>query len=66
MEVGTKQLGAGKMKESEEFFQKSYDAYCMFWSLVLDIGSNKTDEVRERTERLDNALIGDVIDCCKE
>jgi len=66
MEVGTKQLGAGKMKESEAFFQKSYDAYCMFWALVLDIGTSKTDDVKKRTERLDNALIGDVIDCCKE
>lgn len=54
------------MKESEEFFQKSYDAYCMFWALVLDIGTGKTDDVKNRTERLDNALIGDVIDCCKE
>ena len=54
------------MKESEEFFQKSYDAYCMFWALVLDIGTNKAEDIKERTERLDNALIGDVIDCCKE
>lgn len=67
MEVGTKQLGAWKMKESEEFFQKSYDAYCMFWSLVLDIGwSEKVDTIRDRSKNLDHALIGDVIDCCKE
>lgn len=67
MEVGTKQLGAGRLKESEEFFQKSYDAYCMFWALVLDIGgSEKTDIVQDRVKNLDHALIGDVIDCCKE
>lgn len=67
MEVGTKQLGAGKLKESEEFFQKSYDAYNMFWALVLDIGgTDKVDTIKERTSKLDYALIGDVIDCCKE
>ncbi len=67
MEVGTKQLGAGRLKESEEFFQKSYDAYCMFWALVLNIGGEgKIDDAKDRAKKLDNVLIGDVIDCCKE
>jgi hypothetical protein len=38
----------------------------MFWALVLDIGTGKTDDIKNRTDRLDNALIWDVIDCCKE
>jgi hypothetical protein len=37
MEVGTKQLGKGNSKEAQEFFEKAYRLYSLFWAINLDL-----------------------------
>ena len=44
MEVGTKLLGVDKKEEAYEFFNKSYNFYCLFWGLNID-NATKTDEM---------------------
>ena len=44
MEVGTKQLGAGKKEEAYDFFDKAYELYSLFWGLnmkLLNVGDIK-------------------------
>lgn len=46
MEVGTKQLGSGKKEDAQEFFQKSYDLYGMFWALNMNlIGTSDINDI---------------------
>jgi tetratricopeptide (TPR) repeat protein len=40
-EVGTKLLKEGKTKEAEEYFDKAYNLYNMFWALNLDMVDKK-------------------------
>jgi hypothetical protein len=40
-EVGTKLLKEGKQKEAEEYFDKAYNLYNMFWALNLDMVDKK-------------------------
>src|SRR5450830_1814291 len=35
MEVGTKALGRGQTKEAEDFFEKAYNLYSLFWGINL-------------------------------
>ena len=37
MEVGTKQLSLGNKKEAYELFDESYNLYCMFWGLNMNM-----------------------------
>lgn len=37
MEVGTKQLSLGNKKEAYELFEESYNLYCMFWGLNMNM-----------------------------
>lgn len=37
MEVGTKQLSMKNTKDAYDLFDKSYELYCMFWGLNLNI-----------------------------
>lgn len=37
MEVGTKQQSMGNLKEAYELFNQSYDLYCLFWGLNMNI-----------------------------
>lgn len=37
MEVGTKQLSLGNKKEAYELFDQSYELYCMFWGLNMNM-----------------------------
>ena len=41
LEVGTKQLGMGRKEEAYKLFNQSYDLYCMFWGLNMDLIDTK-------------------------
>ncbi len=78
MEVGTKLLGKGQTKDSEEMFEKSYNLYSLFWGLNLNV--IKTDEIKkiddgklDKTDKKQNTvfnklgvLVQKAIDCCRE
>lgn len=64
MEVGTKQLSMGNKKEAYELFDESYNLYCMFWGLnmnMLDISDVKwiqdtKEEVKVLSEKIKKAM----------
>ncbi|MEK9155856.1 MAG: hypothetical protein AAB360_00945 [Patescibacteria group bacterium] len=78
MEVGTKELGRGKKKEAEDFFNKAYNLYSLFWGINLkavDIDKiNKIDDKKIDKEDSTksgvfgklNSLVKRAIDCCLE
>lgn len=37
MEVGTKQLGSGNKEEAYKLFDQSYELYCLFWGLNMNM-----------------------------
>lgn len=41
MEVGTKQLNAGKKEEAKELFKKAFNLYSLFWALNLKMVDSK-------------------------
>lgn len=78
MEVGTKQLGMGKRKEAEEYFEKAYDLYSLFWGINMNIVDTKNIEKIDE-KALDNkdkepsgfmgklrGVVKKAIDCCIE
>lgn len=77
MEVGTKSLGQNKRKEAQEFFEKSYDLYSLFWG--LNLGAINSENIKKIDEKGLNVhdnkkgllgKLGEVvrkaIDCCIE
>ncbi len=78
MEVGTKQLGMGKRKEAEEYFEKAYDLYSLFWGVNMNIvDTNNIQKIDEKA--IDNkdeaksglmsklrSVVKKAIDCCIE
>jgi len=78
MEVGTKQLNAGKKDEAYALFDKAYQLYSLFWGLnlkAIDIeGVKKIDDQalnKDDTEKKGfmgklGALVKKVVDCCIE
>ncbi len=78
MEVGTKQLGAGKKDEAYELFNKSYQLYSLFWGLNLkaiditgikkidDNAIDKNDTDKKTIMGKLGALVKKAIDCCIE
>ena len=78
MEVGTKQLSAGKKEEAYELFEKSYNIYALFWGLNLkvvdasdikkidDNAVNKHDQEKTGFMGKLGTLVKKVIDCCIE
>ena len=78
MEVGTKALGQGKKQEAEDFFQKAYELYSLFWGINLkavDLGEVKKigEEqlgVKDTSKKGIMGKLGDLvkyaINCCKE
>ena len=42
MEVGTKHLNKGEMKEAKEMFDRSFNLYSLFWALNLKMVDSKT------------------------
>ena len=78
MEVGTKALGQGKKKESQDLFRKAYDLYSLFWGInlkLVDLGIvKKIDDTQIDKKDTDKkgilAKLGQVVqyvvNCCKE
>lgn len=78
MEVGTKSLSSGNRKEAEEFFEKAYNLYSLFWGINLKMV--KTDNIQKISdEKIDNKpksannvfsklrdLVKRAVDCCIE
>ena len=62
LEVGTKQLGMGRKEEAYKLFDQSYDLYCMFWGLNMNLIdtkdvkwiNNDEEKVKEITAQLDD------------
>lgn len=60
LEVGTKQLGMGRKEEAYKLFDQSYDLYCMFWGLNMNLIdtkdvkwiNNDEEKVKEITAQL--------------
>jgi hypothetical protein len=79
MEVGTKALGQGKKQAAEDFFNKAYELYSLFWGLnlkMIDMGEvkkldeNQVDVKDDDKKTTIMAKLGKmvkyVVDCCKE
>ena len=78
MEVGTKQLSAGKKEEAYDLFQKAYELYSLFWGLNLKVikadavekidnnAINKHDKEKKGFLGKLGELVKKAIDCCKE
>ncbi|OGI19322.1 MAG: hypothetical protein A3J06_01200 [Candidatus Moranbacteria bacterium RIFCSPLOWO2_02_FULL_48_19] len=67
IEVGTKYRSAGKKAEAQEFFERAYKLYSLFWAVKL-----KLVNVGEKTKK-DKTFFGKIedivmklVDCCKE
>lgn len=78
MEVGTKQLSAGKKEAAYGFFNKAYELYSLFWGLnmkligadnikKIDDGAiNKHDEGKKSLAGKLGDMVKKAIDCCIE
>jgi hypothetical protein len=78
IEVGTKQLQAGNKKEAQDFFQKAYNLYSLFWGLNMKLIDAKDikkidDGTINRHDTQKGGLLGKLgeivkraIDCCIE
>ncbi|HPX64045.1 MAG TPA: hypothetical protein PLA53_01255 [bacterium] len=78
MEVGTKQLSAGKQEEAYSFFNKAYELYSLFWGLNMkliatdhikkidDQAINKQDQSKQSLISKLGAIVKKAIDCCIE
>lgn len=78
MEVGTKQLSAGKKEAAYGFFNKAYELYSLFWGLnmkligtdnikKIDDGAiNKHDETKKGLAGKLGDMVKKAIDCCIE
>jgi len=78
LEVGTKRLGMGKKEEADDFFQKAYNLYSLFWGLNLNLVD--TEEIKKLDEGALNKhdqekkgflgklgdLVKRVVNCCIE
>ena len=75
MEVGTKAQGKGDKAAAQDFFQKAYNLYSLFWGLnmkLLNVGEIKKidDDALNTTQhgiigKL-GQLVKKVVDCCRE
>ena len=78
MEVGTKQLNAGKKDEAYDLFNKAYQMYSLFWGLnmgaittenvkKIDEGAiDKNDQNKKGFMRKLGELARRALDCCME
>lgn len=78
MEVGTKALGRGNNKEAQDFFDKAYNLYSLFWG--INMGAISTKDVNRIDDKALNVhdqkksgffgklgeLVRKAIDCCIE
>lgn len=56
MEVGTKLLGVDKKEEAYDFFNKSYDMYCLFWGLNMNNAAKSEELLDNFEERKENKI----------
>ena len=78
MEVGTKQLSRGNKNDAEDFFNKAYELYSLFWGInlkAIDISEIKKigdDQLNIHDKEKKGILgkLGDIVkkvlDCCIE
>jgi len=75
MEVGTKAQGKGDKNSAQDFFQKSYELYSLFWGLnmkLINVGEiKKIDDEALNTKQTGvvgklGQLVKKVLDCCRE
>ncbi|OQA52156.1 MAG: hypothetical protein BWY43_00611 [candidate division WS2 bacterium ADurb.Bin280] len=77
MEVGTKSLGQNNKKEANEFFEKAFDIYNLFWG--INLGAISTENIKKIDDQSVDAkdekksvlkklgdLVRAAIDCCIE
>ena len=57
MEVGTKLLGVDKKEEAYEFFNKSYDMYCLFWALNMNNAAESEGMLNNFEENNENKIV---------
>jgi len=62
MEVGTKQLSLKNTKEAYDLFDKSYELYCLFWGLNMNLIDTKDVKWIESSKE----KIKDIVDKIKE
>ncbi len=78
IEVGAKAKSRGDKKSAEEFFDKSYKLYSLFWAInlkLVDVGEikkigddalNRHDEKGQVHSAKFNELLEKLLDCCGE
>lgn len=65
MEVGTKQLSSGNKDEAYNLFNQSYELYCIFWGLNMNLISTKDikwvekskEDIKNIAEKIENLEI---------
>lgn len=57
MEVGTKLLGVDKKEEAYDFFNKSYDMYCLFWGLNMNNATKSEELLSNFEEKKENKIV---------
>ena len=65
MEVGTKQLSSGNKDEAYNLFKQSYELYCIFWGLNMNLISTKDikwvekskEDIKNIAEKIENLEI---------
>ena len=71
LEVGTKQLGMGRKEEAYQLFNQSYDLYCLFWGLNMNLIETKDvkwieddiNQVKALSEKMEKAeIVGEKTD----
>jgi tetratricopeptide (TPR) repeat protein len=78
IEVGTKARAKGERKEAEEFFDKAFRLYSLFWAInlkAIDVSDvkkisegalNKEDKTESGASDKFNELLQKLLDCCGE
>jgi len=74
MEVGTKYITKGDIKEANDYFKKSFDLYNLFWGLNLGLVESKPQKIAHvDTPLVKKDFLGSVgktinkiLDCCRE
>jgi hypothetical protein len=71
MEVGTKLQTQGDKQGSEDYFDKAYKLYAMFWALrlkILSAGELKDANLGADSDKPWSAedIVSKLVDCCKE
>ncbi len=70
IEVGTKELGAGKMSDANAFFTSAFDLYSLFFAINLKmVDTQKLEQHIESKKGFSSRfseVIKKVLDCCRE